>query len=133
MINSARNNLITNTNASLPNMSETIKSWFLNLTFEIVERTMTGADYTVNWATKQIVNTKGVVQPPSDKELKILPEGSWAWEWLMVHCLPDAQIEVNQFVRYDNKVYKVMKKKDWIKYGYVRYYLLEAFRAESIS
>lgn len=133
MINSAKNNLITNTNASLPNMSETIKSWFLNLTFEIVERTMSGADYTVDWATKQIVNTKGVVQPPSDKELKILPEGSWAWEWLMVHCLPDAQIEVNQFVRYDNKVYKVMKKKDWIKYGYVRYYLLEAFRAESIS
>lgn len=119
-----------NTNPQLPNMSETIKSWFLNLTFEIVERIQVGADFKVDWATKQEISVRGVVQPPSDKDLKILPEGSWAWEWLMVHCLPDAQIEVNQFVRYDGIVYKVMKKKDWSKYGYVRYYLLEAFRAE---
>lgn len=121
-----------NYNAQLPNMSETIKSWFLNLTFEIVERTQTGADFKVDWSTKQTINVRGVVQPPSDKDLKILPEGSWAWEWLMVHCLPDTQIEVNQFVRYDGTVYKVMKKKDWSKYGYVRYFLLEAFRAEGM-
>lgn len=121
-----------NVNPQLPNMSETIKSWFLNLTFEIVERMQVGADFKVDWETKQEINVRGVVQPPSDKDLKILPEGSWAWEWLMVHCLPDAQIEVNQFVRYDGTVYKVMKKKDWSKYGYVRYYLLEAFRAEGM-
>lgn len=122
-----------NTNPSLPNMSETIKSWFLDLTFEIVERDMDGADYIINWATKETIKVRGVVQPPSDKDLKILPEGSWAWEWLMVHCLPNTQIEVNQFVRYDNTVYKVMKKKDWSKYGYVRYYLLEAFQAEGLN
>lgn len=121
-----------NTNPSLPNMSQTIQSWFLNLTFEIVERVQIGADFKVDWNTKQTINVKGVVQPPSDKDLKILPEGSWAWEWLMLHCLPNAQIEVNQFVRYDGTVYKVMKKKDWSKYGYVRYYLLEAFQAQNM-
>lgn len=121
-----------NVNPQLPNMSETIKSWFLNLTFEIVERVQVGADYKVDWATKQEISVRGVVQPPSDRDLKILPEGSWAWEWLMLHCLPDTQIDVNQFVRYDGTVYKVMKKKDWSKHGYVRYYLLEAFRAEGM-
>lgn len=121
-----------NTNPQLPNMSETIKSWFLNLTFEIVERVQVGADFKIDWETKQGISVRGVVQPPSDKDLKILPEGSWAWEWLMLHCLPDTQIDVNQFVRYDGTVYKVMKKKDWSKYGYVRYYLLEAFRAEGM-
>lgn len=121
-----------NTNPQLPNMSETIKSWFLNLTFEIVERVQVGADFKIDWETKQEISVRGVVQPPSDKDLKILPEGSWAWEWLMLHCLPDTQIDVNQFVRYDGIVYKVMKKKDWSKYGYVRYYLLEAFRAEGM-
>ena len=120
-----------NTNPLLPNMSETIKSWFLNLSFEIVERTQTGADFKPDWSTIQTINVRGVVQPPSDKDLKILPEGSWAWEWLMLHCLPTSDIKVNQFVRYDNTVYKVMKKKDWSKYGYIRYYLLEAFRAEN--
>lgn len=121
-----------NVNPQLPNMSETIKSWFLNLTFEIVERVQEGADYKIDWTTKQEISVRGVVQPPSDRDLKILPEGSWAWEWLMLHCLPDTQIDVNQFVRYDGTVYKVMKKKDWSKYGYVRYYLLEAFRAEGM-
>lgn len=121
-----------NVNPQLPNMSETIKSWFLNLTFEIVERVQVGADFKVDWATKQEISVRGVVQPPSDRDLKILPEGSWAWEWLMLHCLPNTQIDVNQFVRYDGTVYKVMKKKDWSKYGYVRYYLLEAFRAEGM-
>lgn len=121
-----------NVNPQLPNMSETIKSWFLNLTFEIVERVQVGADFKVDWATKQEISVRGVVQPPSDKDLKILPEGSWAWEWLLLHCLPNTQIDVNQFVRYDGIVYKVMKKKDWSKYGYVRYYLLEAFRAEGM-
>lgn len=121
-----------NVNPQLPNMSETIKSWFLNLTFEIVERVQVGADFKIDWETKQEISVRGVVQPPSDRDLKILPEGSWAWEWLMLHCLPDTQIDVNQFVRYDGTVYKVMKKKDWSKYGYVRYYLLEAFRAEGM-
>lgn len=122
-----------NTNPSLPNMSQTIQNWFLDLTFEICERIQDGADYKINYETIKTIKVRGVVQPPSDKDLKILPEGSWAWEWLMVHCLPDAQIEVNQFVRYDNTVYKVMKKKDWSKYGYIRYYLLEAFQAEGLN
>lgn len=131
MINSARNNLITNTNASLPNMSETIKSWFLNITFEIVKRTV-GDSADPEMTVEKVINTKGVVQPPGDKDLKILPEGSWAWEWLMLHCLPDVELDTNQFVRYDGKIYKVMAKKDWQKYGYVKYMLLEAFKADNL-
>lgn len=132
MINSGRNILLNrNTNAALPNMSETIKSWFLDITFEIQEKFMVGADW--DFKTVQIVNTRGVVRPPSDKDLKILPEGSWAWEWLQLHCLPDVQIETNQFVFYDKKRYKVMAKKDWSKYGYVRYTLLEAYQAEGLE
>lgn len=131
MIQSAKNNLLKNTNSALPNMSETIKSWFLNISFEYVTRTMQGAE----WVTSEpiTINTRGVVRPPSDKDLKILPEGTWAWEWLQIHCLPDVFLDTNQFVKYDDKLYKVMAKKDYSKYGYVRYTLLEAFRAEELS
>ena len=47
-----------NTNSNLPNMSATIQSWFLNITFEIVDRVMVGAD----WKTEVVkrVKTKGV-------------------------------------------------------------------------
>lgn len=129
MIQSARNIKLNNTNSALPNMSETIKSWFLDITLQIVERYMDGAD----WVEQEgeTINTKGVVQPPSPQDLKIMPEGSWAWEWLTVHCLPDVQLDTNQYIKYDGKTYKIISKKDWSKYGYVKYTLLEAFRAEN--
>lgn len=116
-----------NINSNLPNMSDVIIPWFLNISFEYVERVQQGADWV---ETDPItINTKGVVQPPSPKDLKILPEGSWAWEWLTIHCLPDVKIETNQYVIYDDKKYKVMSKKDWSKYGFIKYTLLEAFTA----
>lgn len=123
--------MINNVNSSLPNMSGTIKSWFLNITFEVVERKI-GMSADPQITVVQTINTRGVVRPPSDKDLKLLPEGAWAWEWLQIHCLPDVELNTNQFVRYDGKLYKVMAKKDWRKYGYIRYTLLEAFQAEQI-
>lgn len=131
MIINAKNTSLKNQNSNLPNMSETIKSWFLNITFEYVTRTMDEESADITTETTQTINTLGVVRPPSDKDLKILPEGTWAWEWLQLHCLPDVELETNQFVIYDNKKYKVMAKKDYTKYGYIRYTLLEAYTAES--
>lgn len=122
-------------NSPLPNMSQTIVSWFQDITFNVVTRGLTNDGDGVDWVPEsvQTINTQGVVRPPSDKDLKILPEGTWAWEWLQIHCLPNVQLDTNQFVEYENKRYKVMAKKDWSKYGYVRYTLLEAFQAEQLE
>lgn len=131
MIQNANNKLLTNTNSALPNMSNTITSWFLNITLKIVGRAQSGADWVE--ITKETINTKGVVQPPRDEDLKILPIGTWSWDWQMLHCLPNVNLETNQFVKYDNITYKVMGKKDFTKYGYIRYMLLEAFQADSLQ
>lgn len=134
MINSGRNILINrNTNTGLPNMSDVLPDWFLNISFEIVERYLPSDSVDWKFRPIQTVNTQGVVQPPSAKDLKIMPEGAWVWEWLTVHCLPNVQFKVNKFVKYDNKIYKIMSKKDWSKYGYVKYWLLEAFQAEQVN
>lgn len=121
--------------SGLPNMSQTIQSWFQDITFNVVTRGLTNDGDGVDWVPEsvQTIKTQGVVRPPSDKDLKILPEGTWAWEWLQIHCLPDVKLETNQYVEYENKRYKVMAKKDWSKYGYVRYTLLEAFQAEQLE
>lgn len=112
-------------------MSDVITDWFLNITFEYVTRELVGADWVES--TPATIMTKGVVQPTTQKDLKIMPEGAWAWESLTLHCLPDVVMEVNQFVIYDNKKYKIMAKKDWTKYGYIKYLLVEAFQAESVA
>ena len=122
-------------NSPLPNMSQTIVSWFQDITFNVVTRGLTNDGDGVDWVPEsvQTIQTQGVVRPPSDKDLKILPEGTWAWEWLQIHCLPNVQLDTNQYVEYENKRYKVMAKKDWSKYGYIRYTLLEAFLAEQLE
>ena len=131
MINYSGNKPMQNTNSTLPNMANTITSWFLDVTFYTVSKKKQGALWVED--KDQEIKTKGVVQPPRDKDLKILPEGAWGWQWLMVHCLPDLDLEVNQFVYYDDVKYKVMAKKDWRKYGYIRYMLLEAYQAQGVS
>ena len=126
MIQNGRNIKLNNINNALPNMSNTITGWFLNITLQVVERVMQGADW-VDGITK-IIHTKGVVQPLNDEQLKIMPEGTRSWEWLMLHCLPNVDLKTNQFIMYDDKKYKIMTKKDYTKYGYIQYTLLEAYR-----
>lgn len=126
-----KNQTLNNINSNLPNMSGTIQGWFLDITFKYVTRVIDEDSADFAEETEKIINTKGVVRPPSSKDLKLMPEGAWAWEWLQIHCLPDVKLDTNQFVIYDNKKYKVMSKNDYSKYGYIRYTLLEAFTAEN--
>lgn len=130
-----KHNTTLSGNTGLPNMSETIQGWFQDIEFEVITRALEDDGNGVDWLpdTVETINTRGVVRPPSDKDLKILPEGTWAWEWLQIHCLPDVELDTNQFVVYKNKRYKVMAKKDWTEYGYIRYTLLEAFQAEKLE
>lgn len=130
MIQSAKNQTLKSINGNLPNMSSTIIGWFQNITFQYVERYMVGAD----WKEKDPVdiNTQGVVRPPSDEDLKILPEGTWSWRWLQIHCLPTVSLQTNQYVWYDGIKYTVMSKKDYSKYGYVKYTLLESYKASQL-
>lgn len=120
-------------NSNLPNMSQTIIEWFLPISFDIVQRVLVGADWEIDTNKTVTVNTRGVVRPPKDEELAFLPEGTWSWDWLQLHCLPDKKLSTNQFIKYDDVVYKVMATKDYSKYGYMRYTILEAYQAEMLT
>lgn len=128
------NTTLSNT-TGLPNMAQTIQDWFQPVEFEVITRSLADDGDGVDWVSETVtlIKTQGVVRPPSDKDLKILPEGTWAWEWLQIHCLPNVELNTNQFVIYKEKRYKVMAKKDWTEYGYIRYTLLEAFQAEQLE
>ena len=51
----------------------------------------------------------------------------------MLHCLPNVTLVPNDFVIYDDVQYTVMSKKDYSKYGYVQYVLLESYKAGTLS
>lgn len=130
MIQNGKNLKLNNINSNLPNMSNTIIGWFLDITLEKAERQLVGADWQLVTVGK--INTKGVIQPPSSEDLKILPLGTWSWKWQMIHCLPNINLDVNDFIKYDGIDYKVMNKTNYEKYGYIKLIILEAYKAEQL-
>ena len=126
MITNGKANKI-GTGGKLPNMSNTIIGWFQDITFGVVTRTV--VDYE-SVKTIQTVKTKGVVQPYQPTELDIQVAGSRSWNWLMIHCLPDLNLEENSYIYYKDIQYKVMKKYFYEEYGYYEYVICEGYENE---
>jgi hypothetical protein len=109
------------TNSALPNMAETIVSWFLALTIERIVKTV------VNY---QVVETTtpesfmGVIQPLNNQTLMIKPEGQRAWKWYWLHCSTTVKLTVDDVFLYQGHQYRVMALKDYSEYGYLSYELI---------
>ena len=108
----------------LPQMGEVLPSWFQPLTFDLVTKTV--VDYEVQ-EVRQTIQTQGVRQPMSAKQLEIKPEGQRAWQWETIHCLPDVKLKVDDIVIFDGVRYRVMQKWDWSEYGYLEYHIHQAY------
>ena len=109
---------------ALPDVSIAFDGWFLPLTFKKIAQSNVGGRLKEEVTD---VNTMGVVQPFSPKMAKTLPEGVYYWEYLQVHCLPDVELELDSYIIYEDKRYKVEAKLDYSKYGYVEYHITESF------
>ena len=105
-------------------MGEVLPSWFQPLTFDLVTKTV--VDYEVQ-EVRQTIQTQGVRQPMSAKQLEIKPEGQRAWQWETIHCLPDVKLKVDDIVIFDGVRYRVMQKWDWSEYGYLEYHIHQAY------
>lgn len=110
--------------SALPQMGEVLVSWFQNLTFDLITKTI--VDYEVK-ETKTTVSTKGVRQPMSAQQLAIKPEGQRSWRWETLHCLPDIKLKIDDIVIFDGVEYRVMQKWNWPEYGYYEYHICEAY------
>lgn len=110
--------------SNLPNMSQTIISWFQPITFVKLARAVVDYEQVI---TETNINTKGVVQPYKPEPLEIQQYGTQSWIWQDMHCLPDVTLNTDEIIIYQNVRYKVLYKKDYTEYGYVEYMLCETF------
>ena len=76
--------------------------------------------------TINTIKTQGFLQPASWKALQMLTEGQRAWSVFKLYVLPDLEVSLGDYVFYRGKKYKVIKKEDYLDYGYLRYFLTEA-------
>ncbi len=109
---------------TIPDVSGGMFDWFQPMTFtQIVKSTV---DFQlVETATD--ITFRGVIQPLSNRDLRLKPEGQRAWTWLQLHAQTVLNLEVDDVVKYLGVQTRVMARKDYTLYGYFVYELVQDF------
>jgi hypothetical protein len=124
MIINGKDKILSQTK-NLPNMSETIKTWFQDLTFKRITKSIVNFQAVETTTT---ITTKGVRQPFTAQQLKVKPEGQRAWRWETLHCLSDVVLNPDDIVEFNSIRYRVIEKKDYTEYGYIEYEIVQDFQ-----
>lgn len=114
-----------NANAgTVPNVGDAMLDWFQPMTFGVVVTTVE------NFQAVQVqtqVSCQGVIQPLTERQLMLKPEGQRAWSWFWIHADPGLTLQVDSVITYLGQQYRVMSHKDYRLYGYVEYHLVQSF------
>jgi hypothetical protein len=80
--------------------------------------------------TRQNVLIKGNIQNYKGQEIELLREGQRAWIWKQLQCsnLNKYVFNINDRLIYQNIEYKVMQKRDYNEYGYIKYILCQNYQ-----
>jgi hypothetical protein len=108
---------------TVPDMSTTLQGWFQQLQFELITKSVEGFQ---NYETSVTVNTRGVIQPFSDRQLLLKPEGqrAWSWYWLHAEVALNNVLKVDDILTYSGRNYRVMSKRNYSLYGFIEYHLI---------
>ena len=107
---------------TVPDLSGALKDWFQTMTFEPLVKTVSGFQVVEN-ATPIVF--QGIIQPLTERQLLLRPEGERAWTWFLLHADPVLTLQVDDVVLYLGKQTRVMGRKDYANYGYVEYRLVQ--------
>lgn len=107
---------------TVPDVSGALTDYFQAITFETVSKAIfagqvveTGTQYTF----------QGILQPFSERQLLLRPEGQRAWTWFTLHADPVLTLQVDDVIIYKGKQTRVMSRKDYYLYSYVEYSLVQ--------
>lgn len=108
-------------NGTVPDVSGALQSYFQPMVFTKIVKTVVNFQVV---ETPTRINFQGVIQPFTDQQLKMLPEGQRTqWQWWTMHCEPAVILQPDEVVYYLGVQYRVMAKKDCTLYGYNQYTL----------
>lgn len=122
VIANAANQPLYKQQGTVPDVSGAMKDWFQPMIFEQVIKTTTG--YQVA-ETAEPFYFQGTIQPFTDRQLMLKPEGQRAWTWYTLHADPVLTLQVDEVVFYLGVQTRVMARRDYGIYGYVEYHLVQ--------
>lgn len=122
MLNFPRNRSISSMiRSGMPQMNTTLTGWEVPLTLVKIVQSVVEGDLQT---TETQITFKGVWQPLKNEALELKPEGQRSWEWIWIHAQSSQlNLETADKVKFNNKRYKVMEKKDYGLNSFVEYQL----------
>lgn len=110
--------------SGLPQVGDVVASWARPIVVGLVTKTMRNEE--VVEAVEEI-STRGMIQPFTSSQLALKPEGQRTWDWSALHVLPDLDAKLDDIITMYGRRFRVMTKKDYTLYGYIRYELVENY------
>lgn len=107
---------------TVPDVSGAMTDWFQPMVFTRVLKETIGFQ---DVETPTAVDFRGVIQPLSDRQLQLKPEGQRSWTWLMLHSDPSLTLNTDEVVTYLGVQTRVMARQDFSLYGYILYSLVQ--------
>lgn len=107
---------------TVPDVSGAMQDYFQPVTFKQLTKTVTGfqvVENSNNWTFQ------ATIQPFTQRQLMLRPEGERAWTWFLMHAQPSVTLQVDDVVLWGDKQTRVMSRKDFAMYGYVEYSLCQ--------
>lgn len=120
-IKNASNTPLNVNSGTLPDMSGALLNWFQKMTFGLVVKTVSGFQVV---ETMEEISFMGVIQPLTERQLLLKPEGQRAWSWYWVHSDPSLNLKTDDVIIYLERQYRVMAKKNYSIYQYQEYQIV---------
>lgn len=107
---------------TVPDVSGALQEYYQDMTFEPVGKIVNGFQVV---ETGSPVTFRGTVQPFTERQLLLKPEGQRAWSWFLIHSDPVLSLNVDDVILWRGKQTRVMARKDYQLYGFVEYHAVQ--------
>lgn len=109
---------------TLPDMNEAMLEYFQPMIFTQIVKSVVNF---VNVETITDIQFQGVMQPFTDQKLFMKPEGQRQWKWFQLHSEAGLTLNPDDIVTYQGTQFRVMEKRDYTKFGYCEYHLVQDY------
>lgn len=114
--------------SGMPKMSSAFRGWTNRITLTAIKQIVIDGFIADD---EDSASFYGVIQPLTQEELKLKPEGERSWQWLMIHCAAGAlNLSTNDKIIYNGARYKIMAIKDYSLNAYVEYHAVRDYENE---
>ena len=121
-IANAANKPLFDKSGDVPDVSGALTSYFQPMVFEPVGKIVNGFQVV---ETGTPINFRGTVQPFTERQLLLKPEGQRAWTWLLIFSDPVLTLQVDDVLKWNNIPTRIMARIDYGLYGYVEYHAVQ--------